>query len=132
MKFKILVLSDTLERSRRLLGQFVIRENVDYSQYPHSDPLLETQRFGKLTLRDGTLMVARSVSQHLDRFKALQFDQVFYDVDLETIPTELIAHIELELMRSPIPHEFQWTRLCPDYLMCFKCTCCKQHRMFRS
>lgn len=127
MKFKILVLSDTLERSRRLLSQFCNRDNIDYAEYCSSDPYLEALRFGKLKLKDGTLLVARSVSQNTDRLRALKFDQVFTDLSKRDIPAELLALIELELSRSEVPPEFQWQYLCPDYMLCYKCNCCKQN-----
>lgn len=124
MKFRILVLSENLDRSRRLLDQFFRCNDIDRREY--DQVYLEMHREGRLRLLDGTVLYARSVSQRTDRFRALRFNQVFTDLDPEDIPEDLRAHIEFELTKSEIPREFQWTQLCPDFYGCHVCPCCKE------
>lgn len=121
MKFRILVLSENLERSKRLLSQFYRCNQVPFNL---RDQIYREMREGRLTLSDGTILYARSVSQRPDRFKAFCFNQVFTDLSPRDIPEELHAHIELELVKSEIPKEFQWTYLDPDWSGCHKCHCC--------
>lgn len=116
MKFKILVLSETLERSKRLLNQFYTCNQVPFSR--RDQIYQEMNREGRLTLSDGTILYARSISQRPDRFRAICFNQVFTDLDFRDIPEELRIHIDLDLMKSEIPEEFQWTYLDPEWFWC--------------
>ena len=122
MKFRILVLSENLERSKRLLSQFYGCNPVEFDK--REQIYQEMYRKGRLHLQDGTILYVRSVSQRPDRFRALCFNQVFTDLDPRDIPTDLRVHIELELMKSEIPSEFQWTYLDPDWYGCRACHCC--------